>query len=227
MTATSFSMEYLNKERGAITPVTGDSPPSLLTITPTTLLPTDIWRKPGPPKVETFNAPGFYKSFPLRAFQSVRVTVSAPWSKLYDQGGLVFILPAAKGEDDENRQWIKSGIEFYEGEAYVSTVACDAWADWSLVQTGITPVPSASGSQGYEVTLEMERKAVDDTLWVYVIDGDKKVPVREVTWALSDEDGENMCWLGVYAATPMPKVGEPRDEGLKVSFRGLKYEFRE
>jgi hypothetical protein len=51
-------------------------------------------RKPGPPEISTFNAPLIYKKISLSSFQRVRVTVSADWKTLYDQGGLVFILPS-------------------------------------------------------------------------------------------------------------------------------------
>jgi regulation of enolase protein 1 (concanavalin A-like superfamily) len=219
------SVQYLHQGTGGnIIPINRNFPPSHITITPSISVATDIWRKPGPPKIDTFNAPVLYRSIPLKKFQSVRITVAAKWRELYDQGGLVFILPAEKGKEKE-RKWIKSGIEFYEGEAYVSTVACDRWADWSLVQTGIKNLDSGEK----EVTLEMERREKDATLWVYVVDGEKKVPVREVTWALSDIDrngdgGEKVCWVGVYAATPT--VGEGRSE-LEVRFEGLKYEDRE
>jgi regulation of enolase protein 1 (concanavalin A-like superfamily) len=168
----------------------------------------DIWRKPGPPKIEVFNAPILYKSFALSFFQRVRVTVSAPWSTLYDQGGLVFILPESS---DGTRKWIKSGIEFYKNEVYVSTVVADRWADWSLVQTGL--------KDGNEVTLEFERNKEEGTLWIYVVDGDKKIPVREVTWILSEGGDDKECWVGVYAAKPtVSAVGT--EQGLVVDFKG-------
>jgi len=137
---------------------------------------------------------------------------------------VVFIPPAEEGRDEE-RKWVKTGIEFYDNEPYVSTVACDRWADWSLVQTGIKTLDGGEK----EVTLELERSEKDDTLWVYVVDGEKKMPVREITWALSDVDGngkgeESVCRVGVYAATPT--VGDGRAE-LEVAFRGLNYEFKE
>jgi uncharacterized protein len=178
--------------------------------------PTDIWRKPGPPLVKTFNAPIIYKPLNLRSFQRARVTVSATWSKLYDQGGLVFILPA-EGVEAADQKWIKTGIEFYQGKPYVSTVAADAWADWSLV-------PAALHDGG--VTLEMERRAKDDTLWIYIIDGEMKVPIREVTWALSELDAE-VCWVGVYAATPTIGGPDNKSEPLNVTFRGWELEVRE
>jgi len=186
-----------------------DTPPSpsSTSFQLTTQPSTDIWRKPGPPEIQTFNAPILYKSLPLKSFQRVRVTVSGPWSTLYDQGGLVFILPE---DASGSRKWIKSGIEFYQNEAYVSTVAADQWADWSLVQTGMR--------DGKEVTLEFERNKAEGTLWIYVIDGEKKIPVREVTWILSEGD-EKECWVGVYVAKPI-KSAEGTEQGLAVDFKG-------
>lgn len=188
------------------------------TLSPDPSTPTDIWRKPGPPAIKTFNAPIIYKSLNIQSFQRVRVTVTASWSKLYDQGGLVFVIPTA-GIDPVDQKWIKTGVEFYQGTPFVSTVAADSWADWSLVQTGIH-----DGS----VTLEMERNVKDDTLWIYIIDGERKVPVREVTWALS-EPGNEICWIGVYAATPTISVeGGPLNtsEPLHVMFEGWELEVR-
>ena len=75
---------------------------------------------------------------------------------------------------------------------FVSTVAAENGADWSLVQIGL------KGEKGNEVTLEARNEK--GTLWIYVVDGEKLVPIREVTWALSD--GENRdCWVGVFAAS--------------------------
>ena len=186
------------------------------TLSPDASSPTDIWRKPGPPPVKTFNAPIIYKSLKLQSFQRARVTISAVWSNLYDQGGLVFVLPAA-GVEPTDQKWVKTGIEFYQGKPYVSTVAADAWADWSLVSA-----PIHEGG----VTLEIERKEKDDTLWIYVIDGQTKVPIREVTWVLSEPDAE-VCWVGVYAATPT--IGGPDDESkpLNVKFEGWELEVTE
>lgn len=150
--------------------------------------PTDIWSKPGPPEVTTFDAPIIYKTLPLSKFQRARVTVTADWGTLYDQGGLVFVLPSSV--EGQAGKWIKTGVEFYNGEAFVSTVVKDRWADWSLAQAGV--------KGGNEVTLEMMREK--DTMWIYAVDGEKRIPLREVTWVLSEEEQE--VWVGVYSATP-------------------------
>ncbi|TVY59439.1 Uncharacterized protein LSUE1_G007758 [Lachnellula suecica] len=132
---------------------------------------TDIWRNPSQNR---FSAPIIYKSLSLSAFlrSRVRVTVSASaaWSRPYDQGGLLFYRP-------DTQQWVKSGLELYEGQLYVITVAADKGADMSLV---LLPA-------GNEATVEMQ--AVEGALWVFVVDGERRVPIREVTWALGGAGG--------------------------------------
>ena len=66
---------------------------------------------------------------------------------------------------------------------------------------------------GNEVTLLAERHEVEGTLWLYVVDGEKKFPLRECTWILS-EGGEKEFWVGVYAARPT------KGEALEVKFKG-------
>jgi hypothetical protein len=84
----------LNETHGKITYPTSSlsqsSFPSTVVITPTPKkgTPTDIWRKPGPPEISTFNAPILYRKVSLEKFRSVSVNVRAKWGVLYDQGGL-------------------------------------------------------------------------------------------------------------------------------------------
>jgi regulation of enolase protein 1 (concanavalin A-like superfamily) len=173
-------------------------------------MPTDIWRKPGPPEVKSFNAPILYKTIPLSTFKRARVTVTGNWSRLYDQGGLVLVLQdknVTTGNKDQ--RWVKTGIEFYQGEVFVGTVGADRWSDWSLVQVGI--------QDGKTVTLEMEGDG--DTLWIYVVDGEKRIPIREVPWILSAGGKDVQAWVGVYAASPKPDGNE-----LEVNFDGWELE---
>jgi regulation of enolase protein 1 (concanavalin A-like superfamily) len=140
---------------------------------------------------------------------------------LYDQGGLVLVFPKA-GEEEvgQNNRWIKTGIEYYQGEAMVSTVSCDLFADWSLL-----PLPRSSASTAPEtsVTLEMEWKDTGSALWIYIVDGEKRIPIREVTWVLSGEiDKEADVWVGVYAATPIMEGGRIEGEALEVKFENFK-----
>lgn len=127
---------------------------------------TDVWLKP--PSTDRFNAPILYKSLPLKIFRKARVAVQANWKKQYDQGGLILVIK----KKDGSRKWVKTGIEWYEEAANISTVAADRWADWSLL-----PLPSG----GQAATIEMEH-AADNSLWIYLIEGVKRTPIREVTW---------------------------------------------
>jgi regulation of enolase protein 1 (concanavalin A-like superfamily) len=186
-----------------------DTPPSpnSTSFKLTTRAETDIFRKPGPPFMDVFSAPILYKSIALSKFQRVRVTISATWQSLYDQGGLIFVLPSSA---DGTRKWIKSGIEFFQNEVWVSTVACDRWADWNMVQVGVR--------NGNQVTLQLEREREHGgTLWIYVVDGDKKIPIREVTWFLSEGD-EKELWVGAFVARPTAVV-VGKEQSLVVDFK--------
>ncbi|KAJ5195253.1 uncharacterized protein N7498_008691 [Penicillium cinerascens] len=159
---------------------------------------TDIWSKP--PDTQSFTAPILYQPVPLQSFKRVRVAFNAQWKHKYDQGGLVIVLH----KKDGSHKWVKAGIELTHGKPHLSAVAKDNWADWSLL-----PVPSGGGA----ATLEMVREA-DDSLWIYLVEGVQKSPIREVTWIFQENVQE--CWVGVYAARPATEGGE-----LKVNFGHL------
>jgi regulation of enolase protein 1 (concanavalin A-like superfamily) len=161
---------------------------------------TDIWEKP--PTTHSFNGPIIYRSFPVSAFQSAKVTVSADWKHKYDQGGLCLVI----NPNNKHKQWVKTGIEYLESRPNVSTVATDRWSDWSL-----RPMPGGS-----DVGMTIEIVSEDDgSLWVYLVEAEKRIPIREVTW-WADVDKEAECWIGVYAAKP---AKEP--ENLVVTFDQL------
>ncbi|KAE8554770.1 hypothetical protein TMatcc_005694 [Talaromyces marneffei ATCC 18224] len=167
----------------------------------------DVWAKP--PATHRFNAPILYKTLPLRSFQRARVSVVAEWKVLYDQGGLIIVINGQK--DEAQRQWIKCGIELTNDKPHISVVVKDRWADWSLLA-----VPSG----GQAATIELVREA-DNTLWVYLVEGVSRVPLREVTWAFEQEETAE-CWVGSYAARPASSV---TDE-LVVDFSQLAVESR-
>ncbi len=172
---------------------------------------TDIWRKP--PATDSFNAPILYSKFALDAFNNVRVTISGAWGTLFDQGGLVLeLLPT---EQDSERKWVKAGIEFFDGKPYIGVVACDRWADWTLVELDQN-----------EATIEMEREVETGTrkssLWIYVIEGGKRRPIREITWVFGGHESNKYkaCRVGVYAA----KQKEDEDDkarSLTVTFKNF------
>ena len=175
--------------------------------------PTDFWRKP--PNLDVSSAPTSLKVIHSSKFHKARVTVSANWSRLYDQGGLFITFPSnpdlGKGPiGPSNSFWLKSGIEMYNDRPNLSTVAAREWADWSLLPL-----------EGKSVTIEIEREKVDpsiglgSSLWVYLVaEGGKRTAVREVTWAFQFE-GEMQ--VGVYAARPTKIEGDSGEE-LVVEF---------
>jgi regulation of enolase protein 1 (concanavalin A-like superfamily) len=160
---------------------------------------TDVWEKP--PSTKSFNAPILYRAIPLKYFKRARVSITANWKTLYDQGGLILVIHKSDGE----RKWIKTGIEFTHGKAHLSTVVKDRWADWSLL-----PVPSGGGA----ATIEVARES-DGSLWIYLVEGISRAPIREVTWVFEDEASAE-CWIGPYVAKPA-KDGDD----LVVDFRHL------
>ncbi|KAL8701339.1 MAG: hypothetical protein Q9201_004958 [Fulgogasparrea decipioides] len=124
---------------------------------------------------------------------------------------------------DREKRWIKTGVEHFESRANISTVACDRWADWSLV-----PLPEESlGKVAVEMTREVRNDEKTSTLWVHSVDtstGEKRA-LREVTWVFEDEkmQGDQECEVGVYAAKPNADESDPGKE-LDVTFENLTLE---
>ncbi len=147
---------------------------------------TDVWDKP--PSTHSFNAPIIYRSTTVASLKSAKVTVSANWKHKYDQGGLCLVM----NSESNHKQWVKTGVEYLNGQPRVSTVATDRWSDWSL-----RPMPAGDDSA---VTIEMVSEN-DGSLWVYLLEGGMRSPMREVTW-WADVDKNADCWIGVYAARP-------------------------
>ncbi|GJJ06190.1 hypothetical protein Clacol_000379 [Clathrus columnatus] len=174
---------------------------------------TDLWRKP--PSIDVSNIPAAYKRIPAKDFKRARVTVTAKWSRQYDQGGLVFFLPGWP----ERKVWVKTGIEFVDGQPCVSVVGGrDDASDWSLI-------PSNSDSADADtVTIELEREGVDDkgngsSLWVYKVEKGNRIAIRELTWAFKEEELEGEIGVGIYAARPT-KIPDEHEggESLTVNF---------
>ncbi|KAJ4989201.1 hypothetical protein SVAN01_05280 [Stagonosporopsis vannaccii] len=183
---------------------------------------TDIWRKP--PSTNVMNAPTHPDRLPtyeLDKFQGVRLTFALPPAaqlRQYDQAGLLlrFTKP---GLPDHEEKWIKTGIEFYYGKPYISTVSCDTWADWSIV-----PMPDfTDNSTRPSATIEARREQDDlgKSLWVYWIVKDscgkdiERRPLREVNWVFAEEKGWSVG-LGAYVARPTLQGGQ---EELQAEFK--------
>lgn len=190
---------YHTSPTGEKTPITVDPSHITLTAPPGT----DIWR----PSLtaDRFDAP--HITTPIRSgdFRSLTCTVSGAWSSKFDQGGLLFLWPAASGQQSESK-WLKTGIEFFEGKAALSVVGCDRFSDWSL-----SPIPE----EGWrEATIRVEREGT--TLWVYALHRGEKRALREIKWAwMEGREADAELLVGVCAAKPAEGEGEG---GLKVWF---------
>ncbi|KDN44435.1 hypothetical protein RSAG8_05482, partial [Rhizoctonia solani AG-8 WAC10335] len=176
---------------------------------------TDLWRKP--PSTTSTNAPAYVTYRPLKKFKRARATVSADWTRLYDQGGLAFYINSQGLDGEKYESWVKTGIEMFDGKPNVGTVATPSggYSDWSLV-------PAA----GKSATIEVAREAGGPSLYVYLIEGEKKTLVREVTWVFQDKH-DLLLGVGVYAARPTKVEGEESGNGelLPVRFDGLEIEW--
>ncbi|KAL4928915.1 uncharacterized protein BDV17DRAFT_291240 [Aspergillus undulatus] len=175
-------------------------------------LSTDLWETPSTPPV--FNCPMIYKPMPLASFKRARVTVTADIQSLYAQGGLALIIHRSDG----TRAWIKTAVEFMDGEQLVCTVGKDQWPDWS---PGSMIPPRLAGQPVREVTIEIAREptglAVFET-GAEARDGLKKRRmIRELAWVFAG-DASDECYVGAYAAKPL---GDEKDGDMVVRFRGL------
>ncbi|KAL8770195.1 MAG: hypothetical protein Q9209_004037 [Squamulea sp. 1 TL-2023] len=192
-------MTYLLLSGSPSQPALPSSPSTSETFTLHTPPNTDIWRKPQP-LTDSFNAPRYLTTIPLKELKSAQVTVKGAWKTLYDQGGLLIVIPppAAAEDSAEKQRWIKTGIEFYDGKPHISAVACDRM----------------------EREVEPQTKEKTSTMWIRYLDsgsGEWK-PIREITWGFENDDGD--VQIGVYAAKPTPDEGFESEE-LKVEFTGL------
>ncbi|TEB29852.1 hypothetical protein FA13DRAFT_1689506 [Coprinellus micaceus] len=172
---------------------------------------TDIWRKP--PAHDAFNAathPASLPQYPLESFQRARVTFELPPGeelRQYDQAGLLlhFTKP---GLAANQTKWLKTGIEWYQGKPYISTVSTDAYSDWSIV-----PIPEFTSNEarpGATIEARREQDALGKSLWVYWVVRDQggneleRRPLREVNWVFAG-DGEEEGWsVGVAGYTCRP-----------------------
>lgn len=195
---------------------------------------TDIWRKP--PSTDVFTgklvprhrllsrqladvspapraaAADTKTTAPLSSFKSARVSFLLHPKEQYDQAGLVLSLRSAGAAGDSSPpKWLKTGVEYYNGVPKAATVACDAWADWSL--------GDVKGKEGDWVTVLVEngQDELGKSLWVYQVVGGDKVPLREVCWVFG-HGGAGAWELSVeaYACRPAKDAGE-----LVVEFKDL------
>jgi len=124
---------------------------------------------------------------------SASVRFCAQWRTLYDQAGLMVRV------DEAN--WLKTGIEFTDGEAHFSVVVTrDGWSDWSVLAL------SEADAAGIEARVTRHGEAL-------------RVEFRppEGGWRLA-----RLCHLDMGAAVEVgPMACSPQGEGLEVHFSGF------
>jgi regulation of enolase protein 1 (concanavalin A-like superfamily) len=69
---------------------------------------------------------GHFLGFPTADDFTAKIRIQGEFRTLYDQAGLMVRI-------DETR-WVKTGVEFTDGEAFLSTVITDGKSDWSVSQ---------------------------------------------------------------------------------------------
>ncbi|KAA0697880.1 DUF1349 domain-containing protein [Neorhizobium sp. P12A] len=103
------------------TPTNWDASTSGLTMT--TDEKTDFWR-------QTYYGftrdTGHFLGFPTADGFTAKIRIRGEFRTLYDQAGLMVRI-------DEKR-WVKTGVEFTDGELFLSTVITDGTSDWSVSQ---------------------------------------------------------------------------------------------
>ncbi|EHK49240.1 uncharacterized protein TrAtP1_000138 [Trichoderma atroviride] len=174
---------------------------------------TDVWKKP--PSHDVFTAP--YHSLsknPFSQFQSASLTFTTTYTHQFDQAGLILVL-TKPSSPSVARKWIKTGVELFDNQSRLSTVCCDNWADWSVANASSAEDIKAGRKA---VTILVERLDAHDgsCLWVYRVDGETKVPMREICWPYGEDGGKG--WeleIGALVARP---TKDTEDE-LEVKFQ--------
>ncbi|MGX8012302.1 DUF1349 domain-containing protein [Mesorhizobium sp. ORM8.1] len=92
-------------------------------LTMTTDAKTDFWRET---HYDFTRDSGHFLGFPATDDFTARIRIQGESRTLYDQAGLMVRI-------DEKR-WVKTGVEFTDGELFLSTVITDGKSDWSVSQ---------------------------------------------------------------------------------------------
>ncbi|KAK4097254.1 hypothetical protein N658DRAFT_296115 [Parathielavia hyrcaniae] len=213
---------------------------------------TDIWRKP--PTTDVFNGKDpptalppagptpLRTSGPLTSFRSARLSFNFTPEEQYDQGGI--LLSFRRNTDNNNNndnnnnsntpppKWIKSGIEYYNSLPRLSTVACDAWADWSVAPHHHHQEGGKGRATGWTtMQVEKDKDGNGTGLWVYAVveegeTGEKKIPLREICWVFGLDRLEEWT-VEVHAMAARPGREKGVVEGLVVEFGGLEVKWAE
>ncbi len=123
---------------------------------------------------------------------TITATFSGEYAAQYDQAGVGLFI------DDEN--WIKAGIELYEGKRQASTVVTRGFSDWNLALIG----------DFERFTVSAERKG--DAVWV--------------TYGVDDEPPTKLLRKAYFPPGPAAKAGiltaSPDGEGFTTQFHEVR-----
>ncbi len=156
---------------------------NLLTVT--TSAKSDFWRKTHYGFTRD-NGHFFYQE--VRGDFEVTIRVNGKYHDLYDQAGLMLRV------DEEN--WIKTGIEFFDGYQHASAVVTREFSDWSVVRLPEQPA----------------------SLWLRLT---RKAEAVEVFYSL---DGESFTLLRLAYLVPSevtqvgPMCASPDGSGFEITF---------
>ncbi|OWA52560.1 hypothetical protein BV898_17011 [Hypsibius exemplaris] len=175
---------------------------------------TDIWRKnlliAATPKLdEDFTAPRFVGKVAVAGFVSATLTFNASWTRVYDQAGLVLVLPQpAPGSSAKRQCWLKSGIEMLDGIAMLGATS-------ATIEISREPVNPTNG-KGASLHVD----------WIQP--NGKRILIRDITWMFEgDLSGE--VEVGAYVARPIrleEDAGTP-SELLTLHFTDLQVKYRD
>jgi regulation of enolase protein 1 (concanavalin A-like superfamily) len=142
----------------------------------TTAPKTDVWRAPDGTVIAD-NA--HFRAQPISGDFEAQVKLIGDFHDLYDQAGLMLRL------DEAN--WIKCGIELYDGAPQVSAVVTRSFSDW-----GLAPLPAKTGA----LWLRLKRRGADIQVH-YSLDGTNHLLLRHAYFPPAAE-----VLIGLMAASP-------------------------
>ncbi|KAI9688297.1 MAG: hypothetical protein M1820_010279 [Bogoriella megaspora] len=184
------------------------SDPSSASFTLTAKAGVDIWRTPeSAGGRDDFAGVILATELKLKSFNRATVKVSADWKSQYAQGGLILFSSSGNSSSSSPNPplWIKTGIEFEDKKLFASVVAANPYSDWSL-------------QPWKESTLTVEAIRERNGLWIYAIDGEERLPLRQLTWAFEGQDQGKDIQVGVFAAMPKGLEGVEGGGELTVKF---------
>lgn len=132
----------------------------------------------------------FYHQQVTGDFQ-VEVKISGKYNALYDQAGLMVRVDEAT--------WVKTGIEYIDGNQYISAVVTREFSDWSVVALPQSPDSLWLRLQRQGITIEIS----------YSLDGVDYQLLRQAYLTSVESVG-----VGIMAASPIGR-------GFSVAFEGL------